>query len=107
MICDDLTAVDGEGTAVSFINSLFNGFGTGLVVPGTGMALQNRGSLFSFDPNHPNYLEGNKRPFQTIIPAMATKDDEMWLSFGVMGGFMQPQGHLQVCLLYTSDAADE
>ena len=91
-----LTAVDGEGTAVSFINSLFNGFGTGLVVPGTGMALQNRGSLFSFDPNHPNYLEGNKRPFQTIIPAMATKDDEMWLSFGVMGGFMQPQGHLQV-----------
>ncbi len=91
-----LTAVDGEGTACSLINSLFNGFGTGLVVPELGMALQNRGSLFSFDPNHPNYLQGNKRPFQTIIPAMATKDDEMWLSFGVMGGFMQPQGHLQV-----------
>ena len=91
-----LTAVDGEGTACSFINSLFAGFGTGLVVPTLGMALQNRGSLFSFDPNHMNYLEGNKRPFQTIIPAMATKDDEMWLSFGVMGGFMQPQGHLQV-----------
>ena len=91
-----LTAVDEEGTACSLINSLFNGFGTGLVVPTLGMALQNRGSLFSFDPNHPNYLEGNKRPFQTIIPAMATREDEMWLSFGVMGGFMQPQGHLQV-----------
>ena len=91
-----LTAVDDEGTACSLINSLFNGFGTGLVVPTLGMALQNRGSLFSFDPEHPNYLEGNKRPFQTIIPAMATRDNEMWLSFGVMGGFMQPQGHLQV-----------
>ena len=91
-----LTAVDEEGTACSLINSLFNGFGTGLVVPTLGMALQNRGSLFSFDPTHPNYLEGNKRPFQTIIPAMATREDEMWLSFGVMGGFMQPQGHLQV-----------
>ncbi|MGA0276164.1 MAG: gamma-glutamyltransferase, partial [Dehalococcoidia bacterium] len=91
-----LTAVDGEGTACSLINSLFAGFGTGLVVPTLGMALQNRGSLFSFDPDHPNYLQGNKRPFQTIIPAMATRDDEMWLSFGVMGGFQQPQGHLQV-----------
>ena len=91
-----LTAVDGEGTACSLINSLFSGFGTGLVVPTLGMALQNRGSLFSFDLDHPNYLKGNKRPFQTIIPSMATKDDEMWLSFGVMGGFVQPQGHLQV-----------
>ena len=91
-----LTAVDGEGTACSLINSLFSGFGTGLVVPTLGMALQNRGALFSFEPDHPNYLEGNKRPYQTIIPAMATRDDEMWLSFGVMGGFQQPQGHLQV-----------
>jgi len=91
-----LTAVDGEGTACSLINSLFAGFGSGLVVPDLGMALQNRGSLFSFDPEHPNYLEGNKRPFQTIIPSMATKDDDMWLSFGVMGGYVQPQGHLQV-----------
>ncbi len=90
------TAVDGEGNACSLINSLFAGFGSGLVVPTTGIALQNRGSLFSFDPDHPNYLEGRKRPYQTIIPAMATKDDEMWLSFGVMGGFQQPQGHLQV-----------
>ena len=90
------TAVDGDGNACSLINSLFAGFGSGLVVPGTGIALQNRGSLFSFDPDHPNYLVGGKRPYQTIIPAMATRDDEMWLSFGVMGGFQQPQGHLQV-----------
>ena len=90
------TAVDGDGNACSLINSLFAGFGSGLVVPGTGIALQNRGSLFSFDPDHPNYLTGRKRPYQTIIPAMATRDDEMWLSFGVMGGFQQPQGHLQV-----------
>ena len=101
-----LTAVDGEGTACSLINSLFSGFGTGLVVPTLGMALQNRGSLFSFDPDHPNYLEGNKRPFQTIIPSMATKDDEMWLSFGVMGGFVQPQGHLQVASNMIDHAMD-
>ena len=101
-----LTAVDGEGTACSLINSLFSGFGTGLVVPTLGMALQNRGSLFSFDPDHPNYLQGNKRPFQTIIPSMATKDDEMWLSFGVMGGFVQPQGHLQVASNMIDHAMD-
>lgn len=90
------TAVDGDGNACSLINSLFAGFGSGLIVPTTGIALQNRGALFSFDPDHPNYLQGRKRPYQTIIPAMATRDDEMWLSFGVMGGFQQPQGHLQV-----------
>ena len=66
------------------------------MVPETGIALQNRGSLFSLDSSHPNFLRGNKRPYQTIIPAMATRNDEMWLSFGVMGGFQQPQGHLQV-----------
>ncbi len=91
-----VTAVDGEGNACSLINSLFAGFGTGLIAPTTGIALQNRGSLFSFDPDHLNYLQGKKRPFQTIIPAMATKGDEMYMSFGVMGGFVQPQGHLQV-----------
>lgn len=90
------TAIDGQGNACSLINSLFAGFGSGLVVPSTGIALQNRGSLFSFDPSHPNYLQGRKRPYQTIIPAMATRDDQVWLSFGVMGGFQQPQGHLQV-----------
>lgn len=90
------TAIDSEGNACSLINSLFAGFGTGLVVPTTGIALQNRGSLFSFDLAHPNYLQGGKRPFQTIIPAMATREGEVYASFGVMGGFQQPQGHLQV-----------
>lgn len=90
------TAMDGAGNACSLINSLFAGFGTGLVVPTTGIALQNRGSLFSFDPDHPNYLQGRKRPYQTIIPGMATRDGAVYASFGVMGGFQQPQGHLQV-----------
>lgn len=91
-----LTVVDGQGNAVSFINSLFSLFGCGLVVPGTGICLQNRGACFTLEPGHLNVLAGGKRPYHTIIPAMALRQGQLWLSFGVMGSYMQPQGHLQV-----------
>ncbi|GMV95869.1 MAG: gamma-glutamyltransferase [Phycisphaerae bacterium] len=91
-----LTVVDKDRNVVSLIQSNYFGFGSGLVPGDLGFALQNRGCLFALDANHPNRLEPHKRPFQTIIPAMVTRDGRPWLSFGVMGGDMQPQGHVQV-----------
>jgi gamma-glutamyltranspeptidase/glutathione hydrolase len=91
-----VSAVDGDGNACSFINSTFALMGTGLVVPGTGVALQNRASLFVLDENHPNALAPNKRPYHTIIPAMTTRQGELHASYGIIGDYMQPQGHLQL-----------
>ena len=91
-----LTVADGEGNLVSYINSRFAGFGSGLVAGDTGIALQNRGWSFSLDPDHPNRIEPGKRPFHTLIPALARFDEGDWAAFGVMGGYMQPQGHVQV-----------
>ncbi|MGZ8254505.1 MAG: gamma-glutamyltransferase family protein [Burkholderiaceae bacterium] len=93
-----LTAADSSGMMVSFIQSNYMGFGSGVVVPGYGISLQNRGAGFSFDPDSPNAVAPGKRPFQTIIPAFLMKDGQPVMSFGVMGGNMQPQGHVQTLL---------
>ncbi|TGP42434.1 gamma-glutamyltransferase family protein [bacterium M00.F.Ca.ET.228.01.1.1] len=94
-----MSAADERGMMVSFIQSNYMGFGSGCVVPGLGISLQNRGCGFSMDPKSPNVVEGGKRPFHTIIPAFLTRQvegrQEAVMSFGVMGGDMQPQGHLQ------------
>lgn len=98
-----LTVADQDGNMVSFINSLYDLFGSGVVVPGTGFALQDRGAGFTLDTGLANTVAPGKRPFHTLIPAFVTRPDssgveQPWLSFGVMGGSMQPQGHVQVLL---------
>ncbi len=93
-----LTVMDKDNNAVSFINSIYYEFGSGMVAGKTGICLQNRGALFSMEKGHVNMIEPHKRPFHTIIPAMVFKNGEFYMTYGVMGGSMQPQGHVQVLL---------
>jgi gamma-glutamyltranspeptidase/glutathione hydrolase len=97
-----LTVADAEGNMVSFINSNYDYFGSGIVVPGLGFALHNRGASFSVTPGLPNTVAPGKRPFHTLIPAFVTKDvngrEQPYMSFGLMGGGMQAQGHVQLLL---------
>jgi gamma-glutamyltranspeptidase/glutathione hydrolase len=101
-----LCAADAQGRMVSMIQSNFKGFGSGVVVPDTGISLQNRGSGFSLVPGHPNEVGPGKRPFHTIIPAFMTRQGRPVMAFGVMGGNMQPQGHLQVAMRFVDERLD-
>jgi gamma-glutamyltranspeptidase/glutathione hydrolase len=91
-----LTTADAGGMMVSLIQSNYRGMGSGMTPPGLGFVLQDRGELFSLEPGQANSYAPGKRPFQTIIPAFITKDGAPFVSFGVMGGAMQPQGHVQI-----------
>jgi gamma-glutamyltranspeptidase/glutathione hydrolase len=103
-----LTVADNDGNMVSFINSLYDAFGSGIVVPGTGFALHNRGAAFALETGLPNTIAPGKRPFHTLVPAFISKPgaatsadgstDAPWMSFGLMGGGMQAQGHAQMLL---------
>lgn len=93
-----LTAADASGMMVSMIQSNYRGFGSGIVIPGTGISMQNRGSGFVLEDGHPNQVDGGKRPYQTIIPGFVMENGGPRMSFGVMGGHMQAQGHLQMML---------
>lgn len=93
-----LTTADKDGNMVSLIQSNYRGMGSGMTPPGLGFILQDRGEMFSLTDGHFNVFEGGKRPFHTIIPAFVTKDKQPWMSFGLMGGAMQPQGHAQIII---------
>ena len=93
-----VAVIDGAGVACSLINSLFHEFGSGVIVPGTGIALHNRGALFSLEPGHPNELQPGKRPYHTIIPSIVEREDGWLSAFGVVGGFRQPQAQVQILL---------
>ena len=93
-----MTVADKFGNMVSLIQSNYLGFGSGMCPPGLGFGLQDRGALFTLEEGHYNVFEPGKRPFHTIIPAFITRDGKPWISFGVMGGSMQPQGHAQIVI---------
>jgi gamma-glutamyltranspeptidase / glutathione hydrolase len=93
-----LCAADADGSMVSMIQSNYRGFGSGIVIPGTGIAMHNRGCCFTLEPGHPNRLGPGKRPYNTIIPGFVTRGGAPLMAFGVMGAYMQPQGQIQVLL---------